>query len=989
MRTSTPLDAHYPGIFRRWQRATGIPSGPGSRYSPFLRLLTAAVLAATLPFDGLSGGADLTPRVQAAGTVIVSESGGSTRVNESGSTDSFSVRLSDQPQTDVVLTVTSPRTDKVTAAPSQIQFTHENWNVAQFVVVSGVDNALADGDITVTIVLAAVDSLSDDEYDGTGATLAVTVIDDEPSPDPGFAVTESAGSTTVSETGTTDSFAVVLRKQPSTSVTLSVTSSDSSEVTVSPPSLTFSPGNWATAKVVTVAGVNDSLADGDQVAGVVLAVVTSTSATEYQTVPEQTVRVTTTDDEAAVPGLTLNETGGATIVGEDGTSDTFSAVLTMLPTADVVITVTAADPSEIAVVPSSLTFTPSNWDQPQLVTVTGADDTLADGDQVTGVVLSVVDGSSAAEYRDVPDQAVAVTTTDNEPAIAGMNIAESNARTVVSETATSDTFTVALSKQPTGTVVVSVLGSDASEMTVDPTSLTFTPTTWNLRQTVTVTGVDDAAADGDQISQVVLSVVDGLSAEEYRSVADRVVTVTTLDDELAVPSLVVQETENATAVTESGTTDTFTVVLGRQPSDDVVISVTGSDPSELTVSPARLTFTPSNWATPQVVTVTGVDDSLADGAQVSDVVLSVIDSLSAAEYRSIADRVVQATTLDNEPLLPALQVIESGGITVVSETGSVDSVLLALTTQPSADVTVSVTSANTAEVTVSPQRVTFTDSNWSQFQVVTVIGVGDVVVDGDQTVAVHFSVVKALSAEEYRTVSDRVVNVTNVDDDALQPPVPTSPSNNAQLDSLGPLLRWTQESGTTWFQVQVIPYNNDGPGIDLIIGDSSQVASAQYQVQEPNFGGVDANYVMLPGMTYTWRVRTAKTTAPPASTEWTAWSPSVSFKTVAKASGTIAHVGPSEDAVVASVNPTLVWTNSDPTVFYYEVQVSKNRDFNGAVFLYWELRHGGATVPPNSYSIPGMYPLERGTTYYWRVRPRVQGDGSAVAWSGVSSFRTP
>lgn len=75
-----------------------------------------------------------------------------------------------------------------------------------------------------------------------------------------------------------------------------------------------------------------------------------------------------------------------------------------------------------------------------------------------------------------------------------------------------------------------------------------------------------------------------------------------------------------------------------------------------------------------------------------------------------------------------------------------------------------------------------------------------------------------------------------------------------------------------------------------------------------------------------------------------------------------------------------------------EVQVSRDPAFGadpGAPFLYWELRHGGITNPPNSYSIPEQYPLEPGTTYHWRVRPRVQGDGTAVGWSESWSFRTP
>ena len=58
-----------------------------------------------------------------------------------------------------------------------------------------------------------------------------------------------------------------------------------------------------------------------------------------------------------------------------------------------------------------------------------------------------------------------------------------------------------------------------------------------------------------------------------------------------------------TEVDESGTTDTFTVVLDAQPASDVVISLATDDTGEATVT-STLSFTPANWDTPQTVTVT-------------------------------------------------------------------------------------------------------------------------------------------------------------------------------------------------------------------------------------------------------------------------------------------------------------------------------------------------------------------------------------------------
>lgn len=86
--------------------------------------------------------------------------------------------------------------------------------------------------------------------------------------------------------------------------------------------------------------------------------------------------------------------------------------------------------------------------------------------------------------------------------------------------------------------------------------------------------------------------------------------VTNLDNDIA--GIMVNPTSGL-VTTEAGDTDTFIVVLNTQPSADVTIGLTSSNTSAGTVSPDNITFTDSNWGTPQTVTVTGVDDEEADG----------------------------------------------------------------------------------------------------------------------------------------------------------------------------------------------------------------------------------------------------------------------------------------------------------------------------------------------------------------------------------------
>lgn len=229
-----------------------------------------------------------------------------------------------------------------------------------------------------------------------------------------------------------------------------------------------------------------------------------------------------------------------------------------------------------------------------------------------------------------------------------------------------------------------------------------------------------------------------------------------------------------------------------------------------------------------------------------------------------------------------------------------------------------------------------------------------------------------------------VVALTETVRAAPAAPTLTSPEDGATLETLGPTLTWSNPGGATQYHIQVIPSGNDGPGIDLqlgAIGDS-------YTVPPP-----PRWYGLLPDMTYTWQVRVsdAPTTVPDTDASWGPWSER-KFRTPKAVSDTIAPATPTTGEVVLTKNPVLQWVNSNREIFYYEIQLSKDRTFNtdrptATAPVYWELRHGGRSSPLNSYAIQDQFPLDDNTTYYWRVRPRVQGDGQPVAWSATSSFQ--
>jgi len=83
----------------------------------------------------------------------------------------------------------------------------------------------------------------------------------------------------------------------------------------------------------------------------------------------------------------------------------------------------------------------------------------------------------------VPDLIAFIT--DND--VAGVDIQQSGGSTNVAEAGSGDTFTVALTAQPASDVTVT-LTPDA-QVSVNPTTLTFTPANWMIAQVVVVDAI--------------------------------------------------------------------------------------------------------------------------------------------------------------------------------------------------------------------------------------------------------------------------------------------------------------------------------------------------------------------------------------------------------------------------------------------------------------------------------------------------------------------
>lgn len=395
---------------------------------------------------------------------------------------------------------------------------------------------------------------------------------------------------------------------------------------------------------------------------------------------------------ATSPTITIAQTGGFTLVDEgSSTSDTFSVVVSEAPTSDVVIHVGAGVPvlgthqvlftsatTTTATGTATLTFTSSNYFVAQTVTVTAFDDSVGEG-RHTAVITARVE-SGPFGFLGVVATSFTAEITDNDKALL---LGDTAGSTDVAEGGVTDSYSVSLSMQPTGTVFVEPFNVSSAQMTFSPASLSFSSTNFNVPQVITVTAVDDSAIEGYHTGLIGHTVTNYFNTNREQA-APTSLTANISDNDSRVS---ITETGGGTTVREGGAiTDTYTIVLLTAPtghvsvtigdgmylwqdvpsgtnygnSHDVTFTTAGTTTATSTVT---LTFTPSNFATAQVVTVTAFDDAIKEGVEkiaithhvrsvtnTGGTTTSVIDST----YNEMAANRVVATVLDNEAGLATL-----------------------------------------------------------------------------------------------------------------------------------------------------------------------------------------------------------------------------------------------------------------------------------------------------------------------------------------------
>lgn len=620
-----------------------------------------------------------------------------------------------------------------------------DYSLAPIVIFTPADADGATFNVVINIVQDPIDE-TDETIDltlspsapvtiGAQATHTVTIIDDDTS---AVIVTESGGTTAVTEGGTLDLFDVVLATQPTAPVNVALTFDSQIEVSTdginyfpSPVNLFFTPGDWNVTRTVTVQAVNDTVVEGPHAS--LIALDTTSGDLNYNLIATADVNVSITDNDTAEvifasagfsaiegalfsPGMTLKVTANGAPGGTIAAPITVNAAI-VLGTAEAsdAILLTAVDTFPAGSVHDTVSMGISIQIVDDLIVERTEDFTanlsIGSGQATTSasnVYQINSDDTAAISYSAPNSSAPEATTPHSATALLTLGGTGSGAASI--EEAISAVITEAAGTATT-----------PADYTLTTTSISFPAGSLNAATApVSSTIVNDALIEGPHTFTLgfgaVTTDMTGVSAS-----GTHVVTIT--DDDFAGVTIV--QTGGSANVTEGSTTDTFTLTLNAEPTSDVTITFDVG--AQVTFAANPLVIAPANWNVPQTVTVTAVDDIVIEGPHSAIVGLIFTGD---ADFAAITPNSISVTVNITDNDVPGVVITESGTTDVI-EGGATDTYDVVLLGAPTQDVTITLTSVG-AQLTL-PAPLTFTPANYNVPQTITVQAVDDGIYEGSHT----------------------------------------------------------------------------------------------------------------------------------------------------------------------------------------------------------------------------------------------------------------
>ena len=225
----------------------------------------------------------------------------------------------------------------------------------------------------------------------------------------------------------------------------------------------------------------------------------------------------------------------------------------------------------------------------------------------------------------------------------------------VTEGSTSQ-FQVVLNTAPTSAVTLTLSVSDGTEASLSTTTLVFDSTNWNIPQTVTISGLQDLIADGDQSISIVTSALSS-SDTAYNGLNPDNLVVLVQDSGVVNSAPVISSNGGGASasvtVAENSTVVTTVTATDANAGQTLIYSIAGgADAAKFTIdsSTGQLSFIAApNYDSPT--------DS--GGNNIYDVIVQVADSMGATDTQAIAVTVTNVNETPTDLALSANTVAEN------------------------------------------------------------------------------------------------------------------------------------------------------------------------------------------------------------------------------------------------------------------------------------------------------------------------------------------
>ena len=616
--------------------------------------------------DGVTAGTTATVTITNDDTAGVTVSKTALSIDE-GATGTYTVVLDSQPTANVTVTVGGAAADVSVDPTTPLTFTASTWNTEQTVTVSAAedDDAASDAVVTLTHTVSGTG-----EYSGvTAGSVTVTIVEKDAS-------VLSVSDAEAAEDGGNVVFTVRISAASGSSVTVDYatsggTATEGQDYTDTSGTLTFAANSTA-SRTISVPVTDDAV---DEAEAETFTLTLSNAQGASLAGGASTLAVTGTITDNDDPAVTV-EFGAATYTATEGGTVEVTVTLSADPEREVTVLLThdpqgGASSDDYSGVPADVTF--NNGDTEKSFTfIAAADDIDDDGESVAlGFGTNLPDGVTAGTTA-------TVTITNDDTA----GVTVSKTALSIDEGATG-TYTVVLDSQPTANVTVTV-GGAAADVSVEPTTpLTFTASTWNTEQTVTVS----AAEDDDAASDAVVTLTHTVSGTgEYSGVTAGSVTVTIVEKDASVLS--VSDAEAA----EDGGNVVFTVRISAASGSSVTVDYATSDGTategqDYTDTSGTLTFAANSTAS-RTISVPVTDDAV-DEAEAETFTLTLSNAQGASLAGGASTLAVTGTITDNDD--PAVTVEFDAASYTATEGGTAATVTVNLSADPERSVTIPIT----------------------------------------------------------------------------------------------------------------------------------------------------------------------------------------------------------------------------------------------------------------------------------------------------------